>query len=303
MKKVLLFQIVLTTLALCSCNERERKFDACGQVEATEVIVSAESNGRILCLNIDEGNILTKGQLVGHIDSMPVFLQKKELEERREGAKSKIVDIKKQLGPQIANLENLKKDYERYSTLLQKDAGTQKQVDDIESQLKITERNIDAQKDTYDNNNTNIRKEIDVYSVQIAQKNDQLAKCRIYSPIGGTVLTKYAEEGEMATNGKPLFKIADMNNIYVKAYFTTLQLADVKLGDKVDIMIEDGTENPRHYEGTIKWISDEAEFTPKNIQTKDEQADMVYAAKIAVNNDEGFMRIGMYAYVNLKPDK
>lgn len=303
MKNSFIFYIALSILMLYSCNERERKFDACGQIEATEVIVSAESNGRILYLEAEEGDILEKGQLVGCIDSMPVFLQKRELEERREAAKSKIVDIQKQLGPQTANLENLKKDYERYSTLLGKDATTQKQVDDVEAQLKVTDRNIEAQKDTYENNNTNIRKEIDVYSVQIAQKDDQLSKCRICSPIKGTVLTKYAEEGEMATNGKPLFKIADLNNIYVKAYFTTLQLSEVRLGDKVDVMLEDGTKTPMHFEGVIKWISDEAEFTPKNIQTKDEQADMVYATKIAVRNDEGFMRIGMYAYVNLKPDK
>lgn len=302
MKGIRLFMIIFSAFALVSCGERERKFDACGQVEATEVIVSAESNGRILWLGINEGDVLEKSQLVSCIDSLPVYLQKRELEERRQGAMSKIIDIDRQLGPQVASLENLKRDYARYNTLLEKDAATQKQVDDIESELKVTGRNIEAQKQTYENNNENIKKEMDVYSVQIAQKNDQLSKCRICSPIAGTVLTKYAEEGEMATSGKPLFKIADMNDIYVKAYFTTLQLSDVRLGDKVDVTVEDGTENPRHYEGIVRWISDEAEFTPKNIQTKDEQADMVYAAKIAVHND-GFMRIGMYAYVNLKPGK
>lgn len=281
---------------ITACNEREREFDACGQIEATEVTVSAENNGKILHLDINEGDILEKNQIVGYLDSIPVFLQKRELEERKESFKSKIIDIDRQLAPQVANMENLKKDYERFGSLLVKDATTQKQVDDIEAQLKIAQRNIEAQRQTYEKNNENIASEVDVLNVQIAQKEDQIGKCKISLPINGTVMTKYAEEGEMVTTGKPLFKIADMNDVYVKAYFTTGQLAGIRLGDKVDVMIEDGTENPRHYEGKIRWISDEAEFTPKNIQTKDEQADMVYATKIALHND-GFVRIGMYAYV------
>lgn len=293
---------VICMSLLISCNGGERDFDACGQIEAIEVIVSAENNGKILRLAINEGDVLEKSQTVGCIDSMPVYLQKRELEERKLSLASKVIDIDRQLAPQIANLANLKKDYERYSTLLVKDAATQKQVDDIETQIKVTERNIDAQKQTYEKNNANINKEIDVFSVQIEQKNDLLAKCRICSPINGTVMTKYAEEGEMVTTGKPIFKIADMNDVYVRAYFTTRQLSDVKLGDTVDVIVEDGTDNPRHYEGKIRWISDEAEFTPKNIQTKDEQADMVYASKIALRND-GFVRIGMYAYVVLKSEK
>lgn len=293
---------VICMSLLISCNGGERDFDACGQIEATEVIVSAENNGKILRLAINEGDVLEKSQTVGCIDSMPVYLQKRELEERKLSLASKVIDIDRQLAPQIANLANLKKDYERYSTLLVKDAATQKQVDDIETQIKVTERNIDAQKQTYEKNNANINKEIDVFSVQIEQKNDLLAKCRICSPINGTVMTKYAEEGEMVTTGKPIFKIADMDDVYVRAYFTTRQFSDVKLGDTVDVIVEDGTDNPRHYEGKIRWISDEAEFTPKNIQTKDEQADMVYASKIALRND-GFVRIGMYAYVVLKSEK
>lgn len=300
MKTICLFAILLSGLAWVSCREKERKFDACGQIEATEVVVSAENSGRILWLGIQEGDMLEEAQLVGCIDSLPLFLQKKELEERRNGAFAKIIDINRQLGPLLANLENLQRDFERYRTLLTKDAATRKQVDDIESQLKVTCRNVQAQRQTYKNNNENIRKEIAVYEVQIAQKIDQLAKCRICSPISGTVLTKYAEAGEMLTVGKPIFKVADLNEVYVRAYFTTLQLSGVKLGDRVSVVVEDGTDDPRRYEGVVNWISAEAEFTPKNIQTKDEQADMVYAAKIAVPND-GFLRIGMYAYIHLKP--
>lgn len=288
--------VLLTTVA---CHEREREFDACGQVDATEVVVSAENSGKIMWLNVDEGDRLEKGELVGYLDTVPTFLQKRELEERKEGAKTKVVDIERQLRAQYANLENLKTDYERYRTLLSKDAGTQKQVDDLAAQIKIAESDIAAQRQTYEKNNGNIRKEMDVYDVQVAQKADLLKKCYVTSPINGTVLTKYAEEGEMVTSGMSLFKIANLDDVFVRAYFSTKQLSDIKLGDKVQVVAEDGTDNPRTYEGVIRWISDEAEFTPKNIQTKDEQADLVYATKVAVKND-GFLRIGMYAYVLLK---
>lgn len=288
--------VLLTTVA---CHEREREFDACGQVDATEVVVSAENSGKIMWLNVDEGDRLEKGELVGYLDTVPTFLQKRELEERKEGAKTKVVDIERQLRAQYANLENLKTDYERYRTLLSKDAGTQKQVDDLAAQIKIAESDIAAQRQTYEKNNGNIRKEMDVYDVQVAQKADLLKKCYVTSPINGTVLTKYAEEGETVTSGKSLFKIANLDDVFVRAYFSTKQLSDIKLGDKVKVVAEDGTDNPRTYEGVIRWISDEEEFTPKNIQTKDEQADLVYATKVAVKND-GFLRIGMYAYVLLK---
>lgn len=288
--------VLLTTVA---CHEREREFDACGQVDATEVVVSAENSGKIMWLNVDEGDRLEKGELVGYLDTVPTFLQKRELEERKEGAKTKVVDIERQLRAQYANLENLKTDYERYRTLLSKDAGTQKQVDDLAAQIKIAESDIAAQRQTYEKNNGNIRKEMDVYDVQVAQKADLLKKCYVTSPINGTVLTKYAEEGETVTSGKSLFKIANLDDVFVRAYFSTKQLSDIKLGDKVKVVAEDGTDNPRTYEGVIRWISDEAEFTPKNIQTKDEQADLVYATKVAVKND-GFLRIGMYAYILLK---
>lgn len=293
---MLLSSIAATICA--SCGGGEREFDACGQIEATEVTISAESNGRILRLDINEGDMLERQATVGYIDTVPVFLQKKELEARMKSLKEKTIDIRKQLAPQMANLRNLEKDYERYSTLLAKDAATQKQVDDIRTQMDVTRRNIEAQRQTYEKSNANIARETDVMGVQIEQKEDQLRKCRICTPADGTVMTKYAEEGEMATTGKPLFKIADMDKVYVKAYFTTRQLADVRTGDSVDVTIEDGTDSPRRYGGRIMWISDEAEFTPKNIQTRDEQADMVYAAKIALKND-GFIRIGMYAYVRL----
>lgn len=297
--KIVYATTAVAALIFWSCSDRMREFDACGQIEATEVLVSAEANGRIVSLQLSEGDKLEAGKEVGAIDSVQTYLQKKELIRKKANAQTKLVDINRQLASQYAHLKNLQTDYDRYKALEAKDAATKKQVDDIVSQIAVTEREISAQKQTYERNNTGIQEEIALYDVQIAEKDDQLNKCRIVAPIDGTVLTKFAEEGELVTSGKSLFKLADMNQVYVRAYLTTAQLADVKLNDEVKVTIEDGTNTPRQYDGRLIWIADEAEFTPKNIQTKDERADLVYAAKISVKND-GYLKLGMYAYVLFK---
>lgn len=295
---LLLSAIPVMAVSLSGCSGRNPDFDACGQVEATEIVVSAESAGRIISLDVPEGALLEEGQCVGVIDSMQTYLQKMELLRRRQNAASRIVDIEKQIAPQKARLENLLLDRERYGNLLAKDAGTRKQLEDVESQISVSEGEIDAQIQSYEKNNSGIEAEMAMYDVQIAQKEDMLRKCRIVSPVHGTVLTRYAEKGETVTSGKPIFKIADMDNIYVRAYLTTSQLSEVKLGSKVKVYPDDGRQQMKEYEGEVIWISDQAEFTPKNIQTRDERADLVYAVKIAIRND-GYVKIGMYAYVKL----
>lgn len=298
-KQIFYVATAAALLALGSCTDRSREFDACGQIEATEVVVSAEANGRIIALQLTEGDKLTAGEVVGVIDSVQTYLQKEELVRKRSNTQTKWVDIDRQLASQYAQLNKLKSDHERYQALEAKDAATRKQVDDLVSQIAVTEREIAAQRQNYERNNAGIREELALYDVQIAEKDDQLSKCRIVAPIDGTVLTKFAEAGELVTSGKSLFKLADLKQVYVRAYLTTAQLAEVKLGDTVRVTIEDGTDNPRTYEGRLVWIADEAEFTPKNIQTKDERADLVYAAKIVLDND-GYLKLGMYAYVRFQ---
>lgn len=298
-KQIFYVATAAALLTLGSCTDRSREFDACGQIEATEVLVSAEANGRIIALQLTEGDKLTAGEVVGVIDSVQTYLQKEKLVRKRSNTQTKWVDIDRQLASQYAQLNKLKSDHERYQALEAKDAATRKQVDDLVSQIAVTEREIAAQRQNYERNNAGIREELALYDVQIAEKDDQLSKCRIVAPIDGTVLTKFAEAGELVTSGKSLFKLADMNQVYVRAYLTTAQLAEVKLGDTVQVTIEDGTDKPRTYEGRLVWIADEAEFTPKNIQTKDERADLVYAAKIALDND-GYLKLGMYAYVRFQ---
>ena len=298
-KQIFYVATAAALLALGSCTDRSREFDACGQIEATEVVVSAEANGRIIALQVTEGDKLTAGEVVGVIDSVQTYLPKEELVRKRSNTQTKWVDIDRQLASQYAQLNKLKSDRERYQALEAKDAATRKQVDDLVSQIAVTEREIAAQRQNYERNNAGIREELALYDVQIAEKDDQLSKCRIVAPIDGTVLTKFAEAGELVTSGKSLFKLADLKQVYVRAYLTTAQLAEVKLGDTVQVTIEDGTDKPRTYEGRLVWIADEAEFTPKNIQTKDERADLVYAAKIALDND-GYLKLGMYAYVRFQ---
>ena len=299
MKHSLNFLILILPLLFAGCSDGSDDFDACGQIEAVDVVVSAESNGKIISLDVPEGAVLAKGECVGVIDSVQIYLQKMELISRKQNAVSRIVDIKKQLAPQKSRLENLMVDKERYVNLLAKDAGTQKQVDDIEFQIAVSKGEIDAQTQTYQNNNSGVESELAMYDVQIAQKEDMLRKCRIVSPVAGTVLTRYVEEGETVTSGKPIFRIADMNDVYVRAYFSTSQLADLKIGSKVKVYPDDGSDRLKEYDGTVTWISEQAEFTPKNIQTRDDRADLVYAAKISVAND-GYLKLGMYAYVKIK---
>lgn len=282
----------------CGCGGRDADFDACGQIDAVKVTVSAESGGKLVSLTVDEGDRLTRGEITGVVDSVQTFLQREELLRRREGALTRLTDIPVQMKPLEEQLANNEMDLERFKALLESNAGTRKQVEDMEAQIAIMKGKIAAQKQSYENGNAGIRNEIGTYDVQISKASDQLAKCRVVAPVSGTVLTKYAEEGEMVNVGQPLYQIADLADVFVRAYLSTSQLAGVKLGDKVTVIPDDGTDSPAHYEGTVTWISSDAEFTPKNIQTRDERADLVYAVKVAVRND-GALRLGMYAYVKL----
>lgn len=289
--------IIAALLSLAACSN-EIRYDATGQIETEEVIVSAEASGRIMALALAEGEHLEEGQCVGVIDSVLTHLKIRELESRMAGARARMVDVEGQLAPDRAQLASLKKDLKRYRTLLEKDAGTRKQVEDIENQITMLDARIAAQEQSLNNGNSSVKAELATYMAQEKQLYDQLGKCLICSPIDGTVLTRYVNAGESVTVGKPVFKIADLSGMYVRAYLTTDQLADVSLGDEVTVIPDDGSRNPRRYAGKVTWISETSEFTPKNIQTRNERADLVYAVKIALPEEDDF-RMGMYAFVIL----
>ena len=294
MKKELYIAVALLTLA-CS---KEAEFDAQGTFEATEVIVSSEATGRILNFDIEEGMTIVANQAVGTIDSLQLHLQRKQLIAQQSALLTSRPDVKKQVASLREQIVKQKSELRRVDNMLSDGAATQKQKDDIEAQIKILEGQLEATLSTLDKNTSTINDNSVALEAQIAALDDRISKCSILSPVGGTVLVKYAEAGELASVGKPLMKIADLKNIYLRAYFTSDQLANIKLGDEVKVVADFGGDERYDYAGRIAWISSESEFTPKTIQTKDSRANLVYAVKIAVEND-GRLKIGLAGEVVL----
>ena len=294
MKKVLYIAVSLLVIA-CS---KEAEFDAQGTFEATEVVVSSEATGRILNFDIEEGMTIVANQAVGTIDSLQLHLQRKQLLAQQSALLTSRPDVKKQVASLREQIVKQKSELRRVENMLSNGAATQKQKDDIEAQIKILEGQLEATLSTLSKNTSTINDNSVALEAQIAALDDRISKCRILSPVGGTVLVKYAEAGELASVGKPLMKIADLKNIYLRAYFTSDQLANIKLGDEVKVVADFGGEERYDYTGRVAWISSESEFTPKTIQTKDSRANLVYAVKIAVEND-GRLKIGMAGKVVL----
>jgi len=294
---------LLTTLPLLSlsfllfsCSNGSEEYDATGSFEATEIIVSSQANGRILTLHVNEGEQLQSGQIVGRIDSTQLYLQKMSLLSNAKGVRAQQPDISKQTSAIQDQIKTLKREKARVERLIAANAANRKQLDDIESQLEVLQSQLSAQTSILQKSSQHISAQSSTIDIQVAQLDDQLEKTRITSPITGTVLNRYAETGELATMGTPLFKIADTGTLFLRAYVTNDQLALIKLNDEVTVRVDDGEGGMRSYKGEISWISDKSEFTPKTIQTKNERANLVYALRIAVHND-GFLKIGMYGEV------
>ncbi len=291
---ILLFAV--TGFYFASCRGSNGGYDASGSFEATEIIVSAESTGKIVELDIEEGQTLEAGKYYGAIDSVQLELRKKQLLAGKKAVESRYMDLDIQtsaIEQQIATAVNEK---ERVETLLKSNAAARKQLDDINAQIAFLGKQLDANKATIKNTNKGISEESTSIEIQTAQLDDQINKCKITSPIDGTVLVKYSRKGEFASPGKPLFKIADINNMLLRAYITSDQLDLIKIGQAVRVFSDSGQDEMKEYPGKVVWISDKAEFTPKTIQTKNERANQVYALKIAVKND-GYLKIGMYGEI------
>lgn len=282
--------IVLAMLAV-SCGSRT-PYDAQGTFEATEVVVSSEATGRILYFNVEEGMPVIAGAVVGEIDSIQLHLQRKQLSAQLSALTGSRPDIEAQAASLREQIATQQTECNRVKNLLRDGAATQKQLDDIEAQIRVLESQLTATLSTLGKNTASINDNAAALEAQIAALDDRIAKCRIQSPVAGTVLVKYAETGELASVGKPLMKIADLDHIYLRAYFTSDQLGRFGLGDRVHVVADFGGDERYDYEGRIMWISSESEFTPKTIQTKDSRANLVYAVKIAVKND-GRLKIGL----------
>ena len=296
MKRIFIYCALPLLTAACG---RSGDFDATGTFEATEVVVSAEAAGRILRFAAEEGDVLEAGRQVGAIDTVQLYLQKLQLERQRASVVSNRPDIAKQAASLREQIAKQQTERRRVENLLRDGAATTKQLDDIDAQIKVLNGQLEAQLSTLRNNAASIDENSSSIDLQIARIEDQLAKCRIASPVAGTVLAKYSEAGELASVGRPLMKVADLDRIYLRAYFTSDQLAGLKLGQEVTVTADFGGDSRIDYPGRIVWIASESEFTPKTIQTRDSRANLVYAAKIAVEND-GRLKIGLYGEVRLR---
>jgi HlyD family secretion protein len=292
--------ILLTSIiTFISCNRTDKNADAYGNFEANEVIVSSEGQGKIMSFKITEGQVLKAGDTIGYIDTMQLFLRKLQLLANIKVIKNKIPDIPSQLDVLEAQLNTAQHEKQRINRLLQGNAATTKQLDDINAQIQVLEKQIIATRSSLSTQTNGILSEIDPLKVQIQQIEDMINKSIIINPINGTVLSKYAEPFEIATQGKPLYNIADINNITLRAYISAEQLSQVKIGQTVKIKIDIQGGKYKEYKGIITWISDKSEFTPKIIQTKDERVNLVYAIKVLVKND-GSIKIGMPGEVVFK---
>ena len=290
-------------ILLHSCGPSGMSSDAAGTFEADEITVSSEATGKIEWLDLTEGQQLQAGQTVGQIDTVQLYLQKQQLEENILSLEGSMPDIDRQTSAMRSQLKQLLREKDRIERLLEDDAATPKNLEDILSAIKVLEGQIEAQESSLGNTIASLEGQIASARNRILQIEDQLAKCRIASPVDGTVLARYAHAryahaGELAVSGKPLFRVADTRTMTLRAYFCLRQLKDVRIGQKVKVIADFGGNNTREYEGTVSWISDKSEFSPKSIQTKDEQENLVYAVKISVGND-GYLKIGMYGEVML----
>lgn len=285
----------IVSIFLVSCSNSDGDVDASGTFETTEIIVSTESMGKIMQLNVEEGQQLNFNQRVGYIDTTQLYLKKLQLVASKKALQSRRPDIQKQIAALEQQIETAKTERKRVENLVKAEASTTKQLDDANAQIKVLEKQLEATKSSLENTSNSILGDNEALQIHIEQIEDQLQKCYITSPISGVVLTKYAEQGELATPGKALFKIGDVTNMILRAYVTSDQLTQIALGQKVKVYADYG-EDRKEYEGVVSWISSKSEFTPKTIQTRDERANLVYAVKINIKND-GLLKIGMYGNV------
>jgi len=285
-------------LGFTSCAKSDSDFDAAGTFEATEVVVSSEAVGKIMQFDITEGQTIVENQIVGSIDSTQLYLKKRQLIATQKALQSRRPDIHKQIATLVQQISTAKSEQKRIENLVKANATNTKQLDDVNAQIAVLEKQLTATKSTLETTNNGISGDNEALQIQVEQLEDQLTKCRITSPITGTVLTKYAEKGELAVAGKALFKVADISNMVLRAYITNSQLTEIKIGQKVKVFADSNDDKQKEYDGTVNWISSKSEFTPKTIATRDERANMVYAVKIQVKND-GFLKIGMYGNVKI----
>lgn len=294
MRKIL--ALAVATLIMAACGNEEKAYDATGTFEATETTVFAEQSGALLKFDVNEGDELAMNHEVGLIDTTQTWLKIQQLGATKEVYQSQKPDMERQIAAIRQQLVKARQEEQRYRELVADGAAPSKMLDDASSQVKVLQRQLDAQISSLSTSTRALDKQTAAADVQVSQLKDVLRKCHIMTPTNGTVVEKYVERGEFVTVGKPLFKIANTEDMFMRAYVTSAQLQHIKLGQKVKVFADYGNNQRKTYDGTISWISSRSEFTPKTILTDDERADLVYAVKVAIKND-GFVKIGMYGEV------
>ena len=297
MKKILAMAGAMLMLAACGGNEKE--YDATGTFEATEVTVAAEQSGALMYFDVTEGDELNLAQEVGLIDTTQIWLKIQQAGATKAVYQSQKPNREAQIAATRQQLAKAKQDQQRYRELVADGASPRKMLDDATNQVKVLQKQLDAQISSLNTQLSTLNSQLSTVDVQVDQLRDQLRKCHISAPIKGTVLEKYVERGEFVATGKPLFKMADTENMFIRAYVTSAQLEDIKVGQQAKVFADYGDGQKKEYEGTVNWISSKSEFTPKTILTDDERADLVYALKVAIKND-GYVKIGMYGEVSFK---
>lgn len=298
MKKVTFIISAAMAMALAACGNKDADYNASGVFETTEVIVSARGTGEIVALNVEEGQTVEAGDTLGQLDMTQLELKRQQLNANRDATTSRRLDTDRQVASLRQQIANLQTERARFEALLKEGAATQKQVDDIGYQIATLQKQVAATGEQLTTANRSIDGQLAGLDAQICQVEDQMRQAVITSPIKGTVLSKYAEAGEFAVPGRALFKVADVSEMKLRAYVTADLLTSLRIGQNVRVYADQGTDGRKEYEGTVAWISDEAEFTPKTIQTRDERSNLVYAVKISVRND-GLIKRGMYGDVKL----
>ena len=286
---------------MAACGGNEKAYDATGTFEAMETTVYAEQSGALLTFSVNEGDHIEAGKEVGLIDTTQTWLKIQQLDATKEVYQSQKPDMERQIAATRQQLSKAQQDEQRYRELVADGAAPSKMLDDASSQVKVLQKQLDAQISSLTTSTRSLDKQTVAANVQIEQLRDMLRKCHIVTPTKGTVLEKYVERGEFVAIGKPLFKIANTEQMFMRAYVTSAQLQNIKIGQQVKVFADYGNGQKKAYDGTVSWISSRSEFTPKTILTDDERADLVYAVKVAIKND-GYVKIGMYGEVVLSEE-
>lgn len=289
-------------LMLNSCGNNDNEFDATGVFEATETTVFAEQAGVLMTFSVEEGDIIEQNKQVGLIDTTQLWLKLQQAGANKRVYQSQKPEMEKQIAATREQLSKARQDQQRYKELVADGAAPSKMLDDANSQVEVLQRQLAAQVSSLTVSTNALERQMDAADVQADQWRDQLRKCHILAPAKGTVLEKYVERGEFVSTGKPLFKMADTDYMFIRAYVTSAQLKDIRVGQQATVLADFGDGQKRKYQGKVTWISNRSEFTPKTILTDDERADLVYAMKVAFRND-GYVKIGMYGEVRFASEK